>query len=799
MPHPVGSAQCPKHGCEGFVVTQCCRGTSNPDHDGYWYDVCNQPPGLSHFIRWRRDLPRYYKTGNPSFDVPELPTPPHPPPFSDYPIHSPLPAPNFSRSAPAGPSTTSSTQTPAKNLGAEAWKQCRGSKCQARAVPPRGCRTCTFYFCKACCLVEQPARGIACQELRHAAGSSSSSQSFSANPPSMPPSDFADPPISFDDLEPDSFTSSAPIDAASPDHFPSPPSSPAIPIAVALGHAQPTSSSTPSQSLATSIVPSQPAKKPLMEVHYKAREAKLAEVRARTDRKLEQERRKAEKKKSVTVYYWDTDCESDILNRLGLADGGFIENWEPEGMNWIGHTVNTAIFLDGIDKLLYRALGVTVGESMDHLISELTVQNDTRQATLTARQGKRPIGVSPTFTPDRNVRPRLSSQSSDSLPVSGDLSPLLDDGSTAGAPALRSVIPTGPDPLDESLALEPATPAKGPWPLKYVCFMARGFDHYDRLPPSAKMADKFKIAFSTTNVPSKSTWHKYYKRVWCPAPLELRQQYIDAGTTGSGLMLELAKEVLDGSPKVKLESSKPSTATPQVHSSKAANATAQHPVDPLLALQDASGNCKYCGRAWPRKPSDALRALEKNARAIAGSSKRPAYLAYEHVCGRHQGEASEELSVSWPTSIDFSSLADRVHDFFDELSAIWEDPFSSEFYQSCMLGASASSDPRTFTTGYYGPRGAAIIETVLRTLFPASSRHEMSYESFLRSVLVPEAATMLCSEDVGASQAEDVLRVSHEWGLEHNPDKGKGRAVVKVEEDQVWVSDFKDGEVIELD
>jgi len=47
---------CPKDGCNGKVAVYLCRGTKNADHKNY--EACDAPGLKSHFLDWRKDLPR---------------------------------------------------------------------------------------------------------------------------------------------------------------------------------------------------------------------------------------------------------------------------------------------------------------------------------------------------------------------------------------------------------------------------------------------------------------------------------------------------------------------------------------------------------------------------------------------------------------------------------------------------------------------------------------------------------------------------------------------------------------------
>ncbi|KAF5376408.1 hypothetical protein D9615_008616 [Tricholomella constricta] len=90
-----------------------------------------------------------------------------------------------------------------------------------------------------------------------------------------------------------------------------------------------------------------------------------------------------------------------------------------------------------------------------------------------------------------------------------------------------------------------------------------------------------------------------------------------------------------------------------------------------------------------------------------------------------------------------------------------------------MQGAStqySSARFAQFGAGYYGERGYQIIFTALQHRFSFSIDkahiHPLSQDTFLREVLVPEAAVLIIQEDLRLSrfQAIETLRASHTFG-----------------------------------
>jgi len=57
--HIATTPLCPTAGCSSTVSVVICRGTTNPEHAGYYYERCNAPGPFSHWLRWRWELGRH--------------------------------------------------------------------------------------------------------------------------------------------------------------------------------------------------------------------------------------------------------------------------------------------------------------------------------------------------------------------------------------------------------------------------------------------------------------------------------------------------------------------------------------------------------------------------------------------------------------------------------------------------------------------------------------------------------------------------------------------------------------------
>lgn len=94
---------------------------------------------------------------------------------------------------------------------------------------------------------------------------------------------------------------------------------------------------------------------------------------------------------------------------------------------------------------------------------------------------------------------------------------------------------------EETLALLPSS-KHATWPLKYVRPMAEGFSKMSTM-STGTVPDRFTSAFGLEHW-KKVTWNTH-SNIWDAASDELKDRYIDAGFTKSGLWKNFSKEVRD--------------------------------------------------------------------------------------------------------------------------------------------------------------------------------------------------------------------------------------------------------------
>ncbi|KAF4617416.1 hypothetical protein D9613_006197 [Agrocybe pediades] len=58
MPHTPSIEFCTSPGCQYKVSVIPCRGTKDPQDAGFFYEHCNAPGPFSHWLKWRKDIPR---------------------------------------------------------------------------------------------------------------------------------------------------------------------------------------------------------------------------------------------------------------------------------------------------------------------------------------------------------------------------------------------------------------------------------------------------------------------------------------------------------------------------------------------------------------------------------------------------------------------------------------------------------------------------------------------------------------------------------------------------------------------
>ncbi|KAF5378360.1 hypothetical protein D9615_008754 [Tricholomella constricta] len=209
--------------------------------------------------------------------------------------------------------------------------------------------------------------------------------------------------------------------------------------------------------------------------------------------------------------------------------------------------------------------------------------------------------------------------------------------------------------------------------------------------------------------------------------------------------------------------------------------------------------CPFCDRQLPDNPTPGLlrqrASLEKQSRLDPMPNNRfhrstESFTIFVDFCQRHTFEHKQlprAQQAGWPVSPIFATLFDHVVAHYPALTKVLTDTkntfFSDakQFYRKTaarMQGASSQYSSARFTqfgAGYYGERGYQIIFTALQHRFSFSIDkahiHPLSQDTFLREILVPEAAVLIIQEDLHLShfQAIETLRASHTFGNTMHP------------------------------
>ncbi|KAI0052552.1 hypothetical protein FA95DRAFT_1601600 [Auriscalpium vulgare] len=295
------------------------------------------------------------------------------------------------------------------------------------------------------------------------------------------------------------------------------------------------------------------------------------------------------------------DCSKTVrLALLPEADHedptALIEMYDPSEETWLTIEIASCRSVEPGVPLLFRTYGLEDGVDM----SEKEQSCRAGRNPTYSRQGKRPYTatVPDPATPSRSVRPRVRSPSPVSpiqtptppsrvrrpaprIPGTPPPAPLaalqvgdalvLEDGfeepqsdlvpqnevpampTAEPAATLDSLAPDGDVPpstpaegsyaratIDPSLRLVPARPnSKAKWPLKYVCFMAQGFEAMGQL--SGTQEQNFCAAFPGSKYVRTTLWE--HEKAWKDASESQRQRYVDAGTSGGLTWPQFCKEV----------------------------------------------------------------------------------------------------------------------------------------------------------------------------------------------------------------------------------------------------------------
>ncbi|KAF8054207.1 hypothetical protein FPV67DRAFT_1173441 [Lyophyllum atratum] len=215
---------------------------------------------------------------------------------------------------------------------------------------------------------------------------------------------------------------------------------------------------------------------------------------------------------------------------------------------------------------------------------------------------------------------------------------------------------------------------------------------------------------------------------------------------------------------------------------------------------DHGSLCPFCDEPLPLTPSPKLRdqlvSLEKQSKLDPMPDNRfhrktTTFKVFVDFCQRHKFESEQLPSArlaGWPNSPDFARLFDRVvanHPSLADVSRNTHNTFFEDaklFYKTAATRLqSASSQCSTsrfvkFGAGYYGELGYQLIYITLQNLYPSWTIEctciaPLTYDTFVREVLVPEVTTRLIQDDLHVSRSEAIktLHASHAFGFFLHP------------------------------
>ncbi|KAJ7682380.1 RTC4-like domain-containing protein [Mycena polygramma] len=242
--------------------------------------------------------------------------------------------------------------------------------------------------------------------------------------------------------------------------------------------------------------------------------------------------------------------------------------------------------------------------------------------------------------------------------------------------------------------------------------------------------------------------------------------------------------------------------------------------------------CPYCDRLLPAEPSaklvklleDTLHKSYRDARPSNALGLKTSSAIFSTVCHQHIFESETmalALKNSWPTSIDWEILRERVAGMEVDLRAILADPGPPIVYPQSEPATPPSlqqDGPRMrcifwrdilraletvgsrgvsgvagqFATfektqpGYYGELGAVIIHEALFDMFPENAVNReatqpLGLREFIARVLVPEVGMRLILQDLGLDSNDvmnkergvAVMIESASYGVAMFPDEGE--------------------------
>ncbi|KAJ7590486.1 hypothetical protein C8J56DRAFT_1046754 [Mycena floridula] len=535
--------------------------------------------------------------------------------------------------------------------------------------------------------------------------------------------------------------------------------------------------------------------KPLTLEHYEARKRAQETSRQTADRRAEQTGLAQKAGKQICLIYWATvrpsdvyqiDCDlfphfaldkyPHILEQMLLKDAPFVETYDVDLHRWVKHQIPKMRMVKEGQTLLYRVCGITDSVDMDKEIEQVLQFH----APVT-RGMKRPANFDPSesepkpkrfaLTPARATAAKTQKQ----IVLNGDIDvdfPLVKtviSKPKSRAPAVVEPFVVSDD--DEAVEIVEASSNHGPWPLKHVTDMAAGFEAMDST--KGDNASKFLAAFPMVRKFPKTRYHDL-RKTWNLAPAELKERFIKAGQTKHGLWKEFLKLV-----DVKIKGKD----TPSIKAGKATIKATAAVVKVEQSLPAAPSNmtkqaaCSYCHESLPREPSESLNNLRATLLTKERSNeawKTSFQVKQQQYCDHHRMEClreSQAPSYRWPAppDIDFSILGARFESLADSLEAVIDDPSASVFY-----GALSKQIEKFGLShfGYYGERGATIMNMALQWMFPQSDDpdamcdDDIPFQVILWRILLPETAVILVQQDmsVDADAAMKVLRTSGRYG-----------------------------------
>lgn len=194
--------------------------------------------------------------------------------------------------------------------------------------------------------------------------------------------------------------------------------------------------------------------------------------------------------------------------------------------------------------------------------------------------------------------------------------------------------------------------------------------------------------------------------------------------------------------------------------------------DTIKRAQTRLSQCPICKKNLPKEPSAQLSRRIRTFKSIRddGSDdwKQRLIRAQYAICSLHMAEQQvlpEGKKNGYPITIDFDQLPKRIRRHRKHLDGVLRGNINNPYRNAWEtrlkdFGSLAKSThmlmqfyPDTLP-GYYGPRGAAVLFDTLCEMFlrPSKTRRKIDKTDMIeliQMVLIPEASTLLISEDYG--------------------------------------------------